>query len=187
VTTAFVAIAILALGGVVRAGREPSTATLAGRDVAVAFAVQPAVLIVSAQAPPAAGIVEKPATASALPTETGVAAGSTAGPVPTAPSAPASAPRKVAAAKPAKATQDKSAQLEDSQVAVSFAVFPWGDVYVDGRHLGVSPPIRNMRLPPGRHEIEFRNTTFPNHVQVVEIKPGEPVTVRHKFEGGASQ
>jgi class 3 adenylate cyclase len=186
-STMFVAIAILAIGGAVRASRETPGVLLAERRAAPA--IERVTLVVSPLPPPAAGPAEMPAKTAALLAE-GAAAVSMAGSLPTPPQAPSArspAPRKVAAAKPAKAAQEKSVQQDDSQVAVSFVVFPWGEVYVDGKHLGVSPPIRRVQLPPGRHQIEFRNTTFSNHVQVVDIKPGEPVTVRHKFDGGASQ
>jgi hypothetical protein len=54
-------------------------------------------------------------------------------------------------------------------------------VFVNGKSRGVSPPLRNIDVPPGAHTIEVRNTTFPVHTQRVEVRSGEPVRIRHQF------
>ena len=64
---------------------------------------------------------------------------------------------------------------------VSFALSPWGEVYVDGRMLGVSPPLQDLELAPGRHRIELRNAASQSHVITVTAKPGERIRIRHKF------
>ena len=61
------------------------------------------------------------------------------------------------------------------------AVLPWGEVVVDGQSRGVSPPLRVLDIPAGSHTIELRNSTFPVHVEKVEVKPGEAVRIRHRF------
>ena len=58
---------------------------------------------------------------------------------------------------------------------------PWGEVVVDGKSRGVSPPLRMVDLSPGAHTIEIRNSTFPARVERVEVKPGEAVKIRHRF------
>src|SRR5262249_40728582 len=40
---------------------------------------------------------------------------------------------------------------------VVFAVTPWGEVYIDGRKTGITPPLNEIRLTPGKHTIEIRN------------------------------
>jgi len=62
------------------------------------------------------------------------------------------------------------------------AVLPWGEVLVDGRSRGVSPPLRVLDIPAGMHTIEIRNSTFPSHVEKVNVKPGEAVKIRHRFK-----
>jgi class 3 adenylate cyclase len=64
---------------------------------------------------------------------------------------------------------------------VQLAVAPWGEVFVDGRSRGVSPPLRVLELPPGAHTVEIRNSTFPAHVEQLELKAGEAVRIRHRF------
>jgi len=64
---------------------------------------------------------------------------------------------------------------------IQLAILPWGEVFVDGRSRGVSPPLRTIELPPGPHTIEVRNTSFPTHTKRIEVRSGEPVRIRHQF------
>ena len=64
---------------------------------------------------------------------------------------------------------------------VEVMVVPWGEVYLDGRIQGVSPPLTKLEVAPGKHEVEIRNTTFSAHVEHIEIKSGEQVKIKHKF------
>ena len=64
---------------------------------------------------------------------------------------------------------------------VSFAIAPWGEVHVDGKMLGVSPPLQNLELAPGRHRVELRNTASQPHVITINAKPGERIRIKHKF------
>ncbi|HEX2334448.1 MAG TPA: PEGA domain-containing protein, partial [Burkholderiales bacterium] len=64
---------------------------------------------------------------------------------------------------------------------VELAVAPWGEVLVDGKSRGISPPLRVLELPPGSHTVEIRNSTFPAHVAKVEVKAGEAVRIQHRF------
>ena len=64
---------------------------------------------------------------------------------------------------------------------LELAVAPWGEVLVDGKSRGISPPLRVLDLLPGPHTVEIRNSTFPAHVARVEVKPGEAVKIQHRF------
>jgi class 3 adenylate cyclase len=64
---------------------------------------------------------------------------------------------------------------------LQLAILPWGEVFVDGKSRGVSPPLRSIELPAGTHVIEVRNTSFPAFTQRVQVRAGEPVRVRHRF------
>jgi class 3 adenylate cyclase len=79
------------------------------------------------------------------------------------------------AAPPAPAAAAGAARIE-------LAVNPWGEIFVDGKSRGVSPPLRTLEISPGSHTIEIRNSTFPSHTQKVEIKPGDAVKIRHRFK-----
>jgi class 3 adenylate cyclase len=64
---------------------------------------------------------------------------------------------------------------------LELAIAPWGEVLIDGKRRGVSPPLRVVDVPPGVHTVEIRNSTFPAHVQKVQLKAGEAVRIRHRF------
>jgi hypothetical protein len=67
-------------------------------------------------------------------------------------------------------------------VRLGFAVTPWGEVYIDGRKMGITPPLNEIRLPPGKHKIEIRNTTFQPYRQTVDLRADRSVRIKHKFE-----
>jgi hypothetical protein len=64
---------------------------------------------------------------------------------------------------------------------IQLVILPWGEVFVNGRSRGVSPPLRTIELPPGSHVVEVRNTSFPSYIQRLEVRSGEPVRFRHQF------
>jgi hypothetical protein len=68
------------------------------------------------------------------------------------------------------------------QGTVNFAVQPWGEVFVNGRSIGVSPPLKQHRLAPGKYKIEVRNSTFTPLVTTVDVKAKEDVNIRHQFK-----
>ena len=61
------------------------------------------------------------------------------------------------------------------------AVSPWGEVEVDGKALGASPPLTELSLPEGRHQIVIRNTDLPPLTMVANVSADQPVVVKHKF------
>jgi len=65
---------------------------------------------------------------------------------------------------------------------LAFAVTPWGEVYVDGRLRGISPPLQEIKLSPGKHLVEIRNTTFQRHSQTVDLDANASVRIKHKFQ-----
>jgi eukaryotic-like serine/threonine-protein kinase len=64
---------------------------------------------------------------------------------------------------------------------VSLAVTPWGEVFVDGASRGVSPPLTRLPLSVGLHNIEIRNGDAPAFTARVEIRPGQTLSVQHRF------
>lgn len=65
---------------------------------------------------------------------------------------------------------------------LSFAVSPWGEVHVNGKLQGVSPPLQELEIGPGRHRIEIRNGAAQPHVVTVNARSGEHIRIKHKFE-----
>jgi serine/threonine-protein kinase len=65
---------------------------------------------------------------------------------------------------------------------LTLAVSPWGEVFVDGRKRGLSPPVTEVVLSPGKHTVEIRNSNFPTYGQSVHLQPNETVRIKYKFE-----
>ena len=74
--------------------------------------------------------------------------------------------------------------LEETTGAVAvmnLVVLPWGEVYLDGRMQGISPPLLELQVAPGKHEIEIRNANFPVYKQTIQAKVGEKIKIKHTF------
>ena len=65
---------------------------------------------------------------------------------------------------------------------ITLAIAPWGEVYVDGNRIGVSPPVNEVEVAPGKRKIEIKNGAFPVYTQVVEVKAEQKVRIKHKFQ-----
>jgi len=179
------------------AGREPEPA---GQAVATAAAA-PAP---ADPAPTAAAPADAQATA---PVEAPAGVAPLAADVVAAPAAPSAGPVLVAAAvatetvkprpapKPRTETRpaakdgaaDRTPAREARPAAVAatgtvhIAVSPWGEVEVDGRSAGTAPPLTELSLPEGRHQVTIRNADFPPHSATVTVSAGQPVTIKHRF------
>jgi hypothetical protein len=122
-------------------------------------------------------LVDSPAVTSAEPTSA---------PDSAAPPAKPALPLPVAEEKPspviAKPVIKPVVKPAAAQGTVSFSIQPWGDVYINGRSVGASPPVKQSRLAPGTYRVEIKNTTFTPYVVSVEVKSQENVSVRHRFQ-----
>jgi class 3 adenylate cyclase len=88
----------------------------------------------------------------------------------------------------AKTADGKAAAPADSTkpggipATVYLNISPWGEVFVNGKSQGVSPPRKYIKLDPGKYKIEIRNTTFPAHAENVDLKARDELTLRHRFQ-----
>ena len=71
--------------------------------------------------------------------------------------------------------------LAPLMVVVALAIAPWGEVYVDGDRKGVTPPVNEIEVAPGKRKIEIRNANFPVYVEVVDLKADQKVRIKHRF------
>ncbi|HET9114084.1 MAG TPA: serine/threonine-protein kinase [Burkholderiales bacterium] len=65
---------------------------------------------------------------------------------------------------------------------LNFAVFPWGEIFIDGKFAGITPPIKRLKIPAGEHKIEISNLNFPRYSKIVVLKPGSHRYIRHTFQ-----
>ena len=136
-------------------------------------------------APPRKPAAQKPVAATPAPQSEPVSA------APVTPPSPTSGSVAPVAGGGAGVIEDAPKQKKEEQAAkpakpagpgrIELAVAPWGEVLVDGKSRGLSPPLRVLELSPGVHKVEIRNSTFPAHVAQVEVKPGEAVRIQHRF------
>lgn len=65
-----------------------------------------------------------------------------------------------------------------------FDITPRGEIFIDGEAKGKSPPLTQMRISPGSHTVEVRNSSYPPIKFDVELEPGEQITIKHSFSSG---
>lgn len=83
---------------------------------------------------------------------------------------------------PAEGKPQTSTEATASKPAtLTFDLKPWGAVFLDGKALGDSPPLKVFQLPAGRHKLEVKNGNLPPFVTSVDLKPGETLNIRHHF------
>ena len=64
---------------------------------------------------------------------------------------------------------------------ITLAINPWGEVYLDGKKMGVSPPLKELQVTPGKHTIEIKNTFFAGHTETLEVNLNDRFKIVHKF------
>lgn len=90
-------------------------------------------------------------------------------------------PSTTFAVTPPSQVSNSSVSGIDTAAVVSLAVAPWGEVYVNGRKAGVSPPMDHVEVEPGMVHIEIRNSGAQSYSEVLQLAAGEQVRVKHKF------
>lgn len=136
-------------------------------------------------APPAASSVTT--AVAALPSSAAdSAATSTTTAEPAAPPAVSPTPvRPRVVAKPAPREREAPARSAKPAAAatgvVQLAVAPWGQIEVDGKDAGVTPPLAQLTLSVGDHVITIRNSDFAPRTVTVRVQAEQPVVVRHRF------
>jgi serine/threonine-protein kinase len=137
-------------------------------------------------APPGAA-ASPAAKAAATPAATPVA-------TPAVAAAPVPSPATRESAKEARARETRQRELRavESRLAaaplaapptgtVRIAISPWGQVEVDGAAAGAAPPLTELTLAEGRHQIVVRNGDFAPFVASVNVAAGQTTSLRHKF------
>jgi serine/threonine-protein kinase len=84
-------------------------------------------------------------------------------------------------ARPGRDTRLAAASTQTASGSVRIAVSPWGNVEVNGTPVGSAPPLNELTLPEGRHQIVIRNADFPPYSATISVSPGQPVSLKHKF------
>ena len=101
-------------------------------------------------------------------------------------SAPASErPTRLETSREQEKRIDRSAGSEtpaasDSATLV-LAVRPWGEVYLDGRKIGITPPLKRFQVAPGRRLVTIKNSFLPEYRIRLSVNPNAELMVAHDF------
>lgn len=198
--------ASVAADGTFTSSKKSSTAVIASVvAVTAVVAIGAGVLIWrgSESSPPKLVTMDKPAAVltavKSLPTVPSMPAVATA---PAALPAPVQATASLAVAKPdaalatAPATLTAQVTLDpvtaatatatppaaNAQGRLRLAIAPWGAVEVDGKAMGVSPPLTTLSLPPGEHTVVVRNTDLAPRSFRVTLQADKTLRIFHNFD-----
>lgn len=141
------------------------------------------------EGPPAAPpVAATPAPATVPPVAEPIAeASSSPEPAPEPPSEaspPGAGPAAVAGTSdmPPPPVAEPPAPPKAAPVVVRVAVRPWGEVLINGRSRGVSPPLREISLAPGRYQVTVRNASAGDHSMTLTVAPNRPAIITHEFK-----
>ena len=110
---------------------------------------------------------------------------------PTAPASPAEPVATPAAPPPALAEQesppapvavDEASKPKPVPVSVRLDILPWGEVWINGAARGVSPPVKELKLLPGKYQVVVRNADLPPLRMTLDVKAGRPAVISHTFK-----
>lgn len=145
------------------------------------------------QTPPAAATPPAPAPpppaaapASDAPplAQAGAAAGSQSVSPETPAATPAEPPQLPAAQEPAQApaAAEEAPKPKPVPVTVRLDIRPWGEVWINGVARGISPPVKELKLIPGKYQVVLRNADLPPYRATLDVKAGKAAVISHVFQ-----
>ncbi|HWI36436.1 MAG TPA: protein kinase [Burkholderiales bacterium] len=102
-------------------------------------------------------------------------------PAPAPVAEPVKEPVIAAAPTPVAAKTPPSQQQRGGTAQLVLAVSPRGEVYIDGKHHGTTPPTTTLHLEPGMHRIEVRSGSRSPYVTYMTVQAGDVRRIRHDF------
>ncbi len=125
-----------------------------------------------------------PVAVTAAPAIAGSTNAAAASPAATQSAQSAQSAQASAAPEPATAVNEPASPVTPAATTGSLriAVTPWGEVEVDGKKMGVSPPLNTLSLEPGEHTVVLRNADFAARTVRLKIEAGKTEKISHRFE-----
>ncbi|MBD9385506.1 serine/threonine protein kinase [Achromobacter sp. ACM02] len=123
----------------------------------------------TAPQPPVAGSAPAQSDTPAQPAAPAEASGATSTP-------PAAAPAET------PAVAEEAPKPKPVPVLVRLDIRPWGEVWINGVARGISPPVKELRLIPGKYQVVLRNADLPPYRMTLEVKAGKPAVISHVFQ-----
>ncbi len=83
-----------------------------------------------------------------------------------------------------RTTPEKSARKVAAvrSATLSLNIRPWGEVYVDGKKVGVTPPLHDIKVSSGKRKIVVRNANAPPFHATLVIQPNTLMQITHRFD-----
>jgi eukaryotic-like serine/threonine-protein kinase len=133
--------------------------------------------IASAVMPSAATVASEPSVVEAASVAASSATAAVVTPQVATPAAALPIPRVASLAQPAPPALAPA----PAKGSLRLSVEPWAEVWVDGKSVGLTPPLKQLTLSAGSHRVELRNGDLKPHAVTVEVPAGKYTTVRHRF------
>lgn len=73
------------------------------------------------------------------------------------------------------------ASSSDQMGIMRLQIKPWAMVSVDGKGMGASPPLREIKLKEGTHTITLSNPAFVTKTMAITITSAKPFSLKHDF------
>jgi eukaryotic-like serine/threonine-protein kinase len=86
-----------------------------------------------------------------------------------------------------QATAKVPQQQPGGTARLIIAVSPQGEIYIDGKHYGTTPPITTLDLEPGIHRIEVRSGSRKPYLTYMTVQAGDVRRIRHDFDAKPSR
>jgi len=67
-------------------------------------------------------------------------------------------------------------------VPVSFDIQPWGEIFIDGKATGVTPPLTEVAMTTGHHHVEIRHASAPVWASDIDVAQNSIIRIEHRFE-----
>ena len=64
---------------------------------------------------------------------------------------------------------------------IALAISPWGAVYVNGKRVGTSPPMKDIKLAPGSYTIEIRQDGFLPYRERIDLRSVSKAKIAYNF------
>lgn len=77
-----------------------------------------------------------------------------------------------------------TASVKKGQVKLS--VIPWGEIWIDDKKYGVSPPLTSISLPEGSHRLEIRSPGMQTKTQQLEISADHTISIKHTLKNASA-
>lgn len=65
---------------------------------------------------------------------------------------------------------------------IELDIFPWGEVYLNGDFIGVTPLKNSIIVTPGEYRIELKNPNYLTYTGNISLSKGERIELKYNFE-----